>query len=231
MRTQYGRMAILSRRSLLGQAAGLYMGGAVAAFNAAAAAVAPVKIVAFGDSLTAGFQLPPSDAFPAQLARVLEARGHRIEMINAGVSGDTTAAGRDRLAWAVPADTDAVILEFGANDALRGLSPAAARANLEAMIAALKGQGAEILLAGMLAPRSMGEPYVRDFDAIFPELAAKHGLLLYPFFLEATALKPELSLPDGLHPNAKGVAAMVASILPQAEALIARVEARRKTKG
>ncbi len=209
------------------------MGGQSTAFNAAAQAVADrqIKIVAFGDSLTAGFMLPPADAFPAVLARALDARGHRVEMINAGVSGDTTAAGRDRLAWAVPPDTDAVILEFGANDALRGLSPLAARANLEAMITALKAQGAEILLAGMLAPRSLGEDYTKPFDAIFPDLAQKHGLLLYPFFIEAIALKPALNLADGLHPNARGTAAMAAAILPQAEALIARVKARRQTKG
>lgn len=187
----------------------------------------PVKIVAFGDSLTAGYLLPQSDAFPAQLARALAARGLSVDVTNAGVSGDTTAAARERLAWSVPADTDAVILELGANDALRGLDPAAARQNLEAMIQAILGQKSDILLAGMLAPRSLGDTYTKPFDAIYPELAAKYGLPLYPFFLTATALKPQLTLTDGMHPNAQGVAAIVADILPQVEALVAKVKSRR----
>jgi acyl-CoA thioesterase I len=191
----------------------------------------PIKIVAFGDSLTAGYRLPPSSAFPAVLAKALEARGHKVEILNAGVSGDTTAAGRERLAWSVPPETEAVIVELGANDALRGLDPVKARENLDWIVAQLKGQGAEILLAGMLAPRSLGEPYTKPFDSIFPDLAQKHSTLLYPFFLDAIALRPELNLDDGLHPNDKGVAAIVAAILPQAEALIARVKARRVAKG
>jgi acyl-CoA thioesterase I len=191
----------------------------------------PIKIVAFGDSLTAGYQLAPSEAFPSVLARALEARGHKVEILNAGVSGDTTAAGRDRLAWAVPPDTEAVILELGANDALRGLDPGKARENLDWIIAAIKAQGADVLLAGMYAPRSMGEAYFKPFDSIYPSLSDKHGLLLYPFFVEPIALKPELNLPDGLHPNAKGVAAIVAGILPKVEDLLARVKARRAAKG
>ena len=187
----------------------------------------PVKIVAFGDSLTAGYLLAASEAFPAVLGRALSARGHKVEMINAGVSGDTTAGGRDRIAWAVPPDADAVILELGANDALRGLNPTAARTNLETIITSLKAQKADVLLAGMLAPKSLGEPYAKVFDAIFPDLAAKHGLLLYPFFMEKIILRAELNLSDGLHPNAKGVEAIVADILPKVEELIARVKARR----
>ena len=187
----------------------------------------PIKIVAFGDSLTAGYLLAPNEAFPVVLGKALAARGHTVEMINAGVSGDTTSAARDRISWAVPPDADAVILELGANDALRGLDPIAARRNLEAMIQGFQAQKADILLAGMLAPRSLGDAYTKTFDAIFPDLASKYGLLLYPFFLDKTALNPQLSLPDGLHPNAKGVEAIVAGILPQAEALIARIKARR----
>jgi acyl-CoA thioesterase I len=218
----------------------LEMGALLVVFNVAmgsgivqaqSAAETPIKIVAFGDSLTAGYQLPPSEAFPAVLARVLEARGHRVEILNAGVSGDTTSAARERIAWAVPPETEAVILEFGANDALRGLDPAKALENLDFMIAAIKARGADCLLAGMVAPRSMGDAYVKPFDAIYPALAAKHGVLLYPLFIEAIALKPELNLADGLHPNAKGVVAIVASILPKAEDLIARVKARRAAKG
>jgi acyl-CoA thioesterase I len=190
----------------------------------------PIKMVAFGDSLTAGYLLPPDDAFPAQLARALAKRGVMVDIINAGVSGDTTAGGRDRLAWSIPEGTEAVILELGANDALRGLDPAAARRNLEIMIEAIRARKAEILLAGMMAPRSLGDPYIQAFDPIFPQLAAKHNLILYPFFLEKTGMDRKLTLPDGMHPNAKGVAAIVEDILPQVEALIAKVKAARASR-
>jgi acyl-CoA thioesterase-1 len=188
---------------------------------------APVRIVVLGDSLVAGFQLKASDAFPAQLERALKARGHQVDVINAGVSGDTTAAGLERVRWAVPDGTDAVIVELGANDALRGLDPARAKANLDRILAGVKATGAEVLLAGMVAPRNMGEDYVRRFDAIYPALAAKHGALLYPFFLDGVALNGQLNLGDGLHPNAKGVAEITRLILPKVEELIARVRARR----
>jgi acyl-CoA thioesterase-1 len=191
----------------------------------------PVRIVAFGDSLTAGYMLPPGDSFPAQLERALKARGHIIEVANAGVSGDTTAAGRDRLAWSMPDDADAVILELGANDALRGLDPKAARANLVAILDELKRRQLDVLIAGMRAPRNLGPEYVDAFDRIFPELAARYEALLYPFFLERIALKGEFNLADGIHPNARGVAEIVADILPQVEALIARVKARRARSG
>jgi acyl-CoA thioesterase-1 len=187
----------------------------------------PVKLVAFGDSLTAGYGLAAADAFPSRLQRELAARGYKVEVFNAGVSGDTTAAGLDRLAWAVPGDADGVIVELGANDALRGLDPAAARANLDKILATIRAQGPEILLAGMRAPRNLPAIYVSSFDAIFPELAAKHGALLYPFFLETIALKPELNLADGIHPNARGVAAIVTDILPKVEELLARIKARK----
>jgi acyl-CoA thioesterase-1 len=186
-----------------------------------------LRIVVLGDSLAAGFQLEASDAFPAQLERALKARGHRVEVINAGVSGDTTAAGLERLQWAVPDGTDAVIVELGANDALRGLDPAKARANLDRIMTAIKAGGAEVLLAGMLAPRNLGADYGRTFDAIYPALAAKHGVLLYPFFLDGVALDPRLNLSDGMHPNAKGVAEITRRILPMAEELIVRARARR----
>jgi acyl-CoA thioesterase-1 len=145
---------------------------------AAQAKAAPMRIVVFGDSLVAGFQLKASEAFPAQLERALKAKGHAVEVIYAGVSGDTTAAGLARMRWAVPERTDAVILELGANDALRGLEPARARDNLDRMIATLEASGAEVLLAGMLAPRNFGDDYARAFDAIYPELAGKHGITL-----------------------------------------------------
>jgi acyl-CoA thioesterase I len=187
----------------------------------------PVRIVVLGDSLVAGFQIKTSEAFPAQLERALKARGHAVVVINAGVSGDTTAGALERLAWAVPDRTDAVIVELGANDALRGLDPARAKLNLDTIVAKLKTGGAEVLLAGMLAPRNFGEDYARRFDAIYGELAGKHGVLLYPFFLDGVALDAKLNLADGLHPNADGVAEITRRILPLVEQLIARVQARQ----
>ncbi len=187
----------------------------------------PITIVAFGDSLTAGYMLPESDAFPAKLQKALAAKGHKIEIINAGVSGDTTAAGLDRIAWAVPADADGVIVELGANDALRGLDPAAARANLDKILATLAAQKVEILVAGMRAPRNLPSSFVTAFDAIYPDLAQKYGALLYPFFIEKIAMNASLNLADGIHPNAKGVDAIVADILPKVEELIGRIEKRR----
>jgi acyl-CoA thioesterase I len=186
-----------------------------------------LRIVAFGDSLTAGFELAPADAFPAQLERALKAKGYAVEVINAGVSGDTTAAALERLSWAIPEGSDAVIVELGANDALRGLNPGNAEANLDLLITALKKAGMEVMLAGMKAPRNFGASYAIAFDAIFPDLAAKHGLILYPFFLDGIAFKSDLSLSDGVHPNAEGVGVIVKNILPSVETLIARVMAKQ----
>jgi acyl-CoA thioesterase-1 len=199
-----------------------------ARFRAAAApASQPLRIVVLGDSLVAGLGLKPSEAFPAQLERALKERGHDVEVINAGVSGDTTAGGLDRVGWAVPERTGAGDLELGANDALRGLDPRRAKSNLDKIITTLKAGGAEVLLAGMLAPRNLGEPYTRAFDAIYPELAAKHGLLLYPFFLDGVAMNAKLNLDDGLHPNSRGVAEITKKILPSVEQLIERARARQ----
>jgi acyl-CoA thioesterase I len=192
---------------------------------------APVRIVVLGDSLVAGFQIKASDAFPAQLERALKARGHAVEVANAGVSGDTTAAGLERVAWAVPQGTDAVILELGANDALRGLDPARAKANLDKIITQVKAAGANVLLAGMVAPRNWGDDYARSFDAIYADLAGKHGTLIYPFFLDGVALDAQLNLGDGLHPNPRGVAEIVRRILPTVEDLVARVRARQAASG
>jgi acyl-CoA thioesterase I len=199
----------------------------------AALAEQPLRIVVLGDSLVAGLGLKQSDAFPAQLERALKARGHAVEVINAGVSGDTTANGLARVAWAVPEKTDAVILELGANDMLRGLDPAQAKANLEKIITTVKVGGAEVLLAGMFAPRSMGKDYVRAFEGMYPDLASRHGLLLYPFFLDGVATDPKLNLDDGMHPNPRGVTEITKKILPSVEQLIERARAKRTaaTKG
>lgn len=197
------------------------------AMPASAQAEKPIQIIAFGDSLTAGYRLRAMDAFPVQLEKALKRKGHVVEVIGAGVSGDTTAAGLARVEWVVPDRAEAVILELGANDALRGLEPAAARRNLEAIIERLTAKGAKVLLAGMQAPRNWGEAYVRQFEPMFPELAEKYQLILYPFFLEGLVLRPELLLDDGLHPNARGIAEIVRGMLPSVEQLIARVKAGR----
>ncbi|MEW5963177.1 MAG: arylesterase [Pseudomonadota bacterium] len=185
-----------------------------------------LRIVAFGDSLTAGFMLPPADSFPAQLQRELTAKGHKVEVINAGISGDTTGAGLSRLEWAIGDHADAVILELGANDALRGIEPAKARANLAAILSRLAARGLPVLIAGMRAPNNWGENYVREFDAIFPELAKAGGHLLYPFFLDGVATDAKLNLGDGLHPNREGVARIVAGIVPHVEQLIERARSK-----
>lgn len=189
---------------------------------------APIRIVAFGDSLTAGYGLRPDEAFPAQLEKALTSSGYAVEVINAGVSGDTTAAGLKRFDWAIPQGVDAAIVALGANDALRGIDPAQSRQNLDEILTKLRTRGVAVLLAGMKAPRNWGDDYVKQFDAVFPDLAEKHGALLYPFFLESVAFQPSLNLDDGLHPNAKGVEAMVKAILPMVEELIARAKANRK---
>jgi len=183
----------------------------------------PVHIVAFGDSLSAGYGLRPKDAFPAQLQKQLKTAGHNVVVSNGAVSGDTTADGLKRLEWSVPDGTNAVILELGANDALRGTDPKVTRANLEKIIAALKKRNIAILLAGMLSPANWGENYSDDFDKIFPDLAQEHGLVFYPFFLDGVALDAKLNLDDGMHPTGQGVAEIVKRIMPRVEELIARV--------
>jgi acyl-CoA thioesterase-1 len=212
----------------------LHLGLLAVLFNAAillnltsAEAKTPVKLVAFGDSLTAGYMLKPDESFPAQLAKALTAKGYAVDVTNAGVSGDTTAAGLERFDWAIPEGTEAVILELGANDALRGQSPAGAKANLDTIITKLKERNIAVLLTGMLAPPNWGADYARAFDGMYQDLAAKHGLPLYPFFLDGVALDKSLNLDDGLHPNAKGVAKIVENIMPKVEELLRKVETKR----
>ncbi len=187
---------------------------------------APLRIVALGDSLTAGYQLAPTDAFPAKLQAALRAKGYDVEVVNAGVSGDTAANGLARLDWSVPAETDAVIVELGANDMLRGLDPARTRATLAEILARLRARGLPVLLAGMRASPNLGPDYVAAFDAIYPDLAGHYGALLYPFFLDGVALDQAYTLPDGLHPTARGVDVIVARILPSVEALMSRARPR-----
>lgn len=190
-----------------------------------AAAAEPLRIVGFGDSLMAGYQLDPQDAFPARLETALEDAGHDVRVSNAGVSGDTTGGGLARLDWSVSEETDLVILQLGANDMLRGLPVDKAEANLAAMIERLEARGITVLLAGMRAAPNLGADYARAFDAIYPRLAARHDLVLMPFFLEGVAAEPSLLLDDGMHPNAAGVARMVEAALPYVEEAIAKARA------
>jgi len=192
--------------------------------SAAAAQSRPITIVAFGDSLTAGYGVKTSESFPVQLQMALEAKGHKVTIVNAGVSGDTTAGGLERLDWALDPQPDAVILELGANDALRGIDPKEPRANVDKMLAKLKAKNIAVLLTGMKAPSNWGADYAKSFDAIYPDLATKYGVPLYPFFLEGVALDKAFTQPDGLHPTGVGVAEIVKRILPDVEALVQRIE-------
>lgn len=201
--------------------------GLLGAAAVGSAAAEPVRLVALGDSLTAGYQLPPDAAFPVVLEKALRAKGFDVRVENAGVSGDTTSAGRDRLDWAVPDGIHGVILELGANDALRGIDPGIARASLDEIVARLKARGIRVLMAGMLAPPNNGPEYGRAFNAIFPDLAQKHGLMLYPFFLEGVAADQALNQPDMLHPNRAGVEVIVRRMLPTVEAFVASLAKTR----
>ncbi|MFA6154918.1 arylesterase [Mesorhizobium sp.] len=203
-------------------AAGLVLLSAICGAMSAARAE-PFKIVGFGDSLMAGYGLGPGEGFTDKLQAALRARGHDVTIANAGVSGDTTSGGLARLDWSVPDGTQLVILELGANDMLRGVSPDIARKNLDEMLGKLKQRKIPVLLAGMLAAPNLGAQYKTAFDAIFPDLAAKYGVPLYPFFLDGVAGQPGLRLEDGLHPNAKGVDQMVERALPAVEKAIAAV--------
>jgi acyl-CoA thioesterase-1 len=180
----------------------------------------PPNIVVFGDSLVAGYQLPPGAGFPDRLQVALEEAGVAAKIVGAGVSGDTTSGGLSRLAWSVPDGTDAVILELGANDALRGLPPQLSAANLENMVKQLQDRNIKVLLVGMLAPPNMGEDYAAAFNPIYANLSEKFQLPLYPFFLDGVMTVEGMTLPDGMHPSPEGVDVMVAGILPLVERLI-----------
>lgn len=194
-------------------------------------AAEPITLVALGDSLSAGYNLPQEAAFPVRLQAALRDKGYEVTVINAGVSGDTTAGGLSRLDWMLADDPDGVILELGANDGLRGLDPAKTKENLATIITRLKSEGVSVLLAGMLAPPNLGRDYSRDFDVLYGDLARERDVLLYPFFLDGVAGQPRLNLDDGMHPTPEGVDIIVSRILPMVEALIDRIQTTRNGKG
>ena len=203
------------RRILVNACAALFL-----LYAFAVLAVAPPKIVVLGDSLTAGYGLAPDQSFPAQLEDALRDQIIAVQIVNAGVSGDTTAGGLARLDWVLKDQPDAVIVELGANDGLRGLDPDETYANLKAIVTRLRENGIPVLIAGMLAPPNLGKEYGEEFNAIYPRLAAEYDVLLYPFFLEGVAGNPELVQSDGLHPTAEGIAVIVQRIEPYVKSLI-----------
>jgi acyl-CoA thioesterase I len=188
----------------------------------------PVKLVVLGDSLSAGLGLPAQDAFPAKLKKALKLKGIEVEMTNAGVSGDTASGGRDRLDWSVPEGTEGVIVELGANDALRGLDPAVTRAALTDIVTKLKARKIAVMLCGMLAPPNYGADYAARFNSIYPDLAKQFDVPLYPFFLDGVAADAKLNQADGIHPTAAGVDIIVANVMPTVEAFLRNVTEQRR---
>jgi len=187
-----------------------------------------LRIVVVGDSLSAGYGVAAQDAFPAKLEAALKENGHDVLVENAGVSGDTTAGGRARLGWAIGNNPDAVVLELGANDALRGLLPEKAYANLAAMLTVMRDKNIPVLLIGMKAPPNMGEDYAREFDAVYSRLADAYDVVFYPFFLKGVAGQPSLNQDDGIHPTPEGVDVIVKNVLPSVEALLERAKAAKE---
>ncbi|MDJ0943866.1 MAG: arylesterase [Kiloniellales bacterium] len=202
----------------------LFLGGLL--IQASSTSAQPLKLLTFGDSLIHGYGLPAGETFPAQLEAALRAEGFDIKVLNGGNSGDTTAAGRARLDWALSDDPDLVLVTLGGNDMLRGLEPSETYRNLDAILTRLETEGLPVLLTGMLAPRNLGAEYAAEFDAVFPRLAEEHDVAFYPFFLDGVAMRPEFNQPDGLHPNGAGVAVIVEAILPALRPLIDAAQAR-----
>ncbi|OAV54795.1 arylesterase [Rhizobium sp. WYCCWR10014] len=201
---------------------------AVSLILATAANARTINLVGFGDSLMAGYQLPPGDGFPEKLQAALKAKGLDVTIANAGVSGDTTTGGLARIDWSVPDGTDGVILELGANDALRGIPPEESAKNLDQMIIRLKERGIAVLLAGIIAPPNMGADYAARFNPIYQKLSEKHGLPLYAFFLDGVALEAGLKLEDGMHPNARGVDVMVEKMEPAVTNFVETISSVKK---
>jgi acyl-CoA thioesterase I len=190
------------------------------------ACAGPIKMVVLGDSLSAGLGLSATDAFPAKLQKALKDKGIDVDIVNAGVSGDTASGGRDRLDWSVAEGTEAVILELGANDALRGTDPAVTRAALTDIVGRLKARGIAVLLCGMLAPPNYGRDYADRFNAIYPDLAKSFGVTLYPFFLYGVAADKKLNQADGIHPTPAGVDIIVKNMLPMVEAFLDTIKGK-----
>lgn len=210
---------VVSRRAVKVLAAICLLFGTFFAANSVADA-RPVKILFLGDSLAAGYGLAPEQSLPARLEAALRERGVEAEVINGGVSGDTTAGGRARLDWAMASNPDYVILELGGNDGLRGIDPADTRANLKAIIERLKEEEVGILLTGMYAPPNLGEEYGEAFNGIYPALAEEYDLPFYPFILDGVAAEPQFNQPDGIHPNEEGVQVIIERLLPHVLRLV-----------
>lgn len=191
-------------------------------------ATKPIKLVVFGDSLSAGLGLPAQDAFPAKLQKALQAKGIAVDMTNAGVSGDTSSGGRDRLDWSVPEGTEGVVLELGANDAMRGIDPDLTRAALTDIVRRLKARKIAVMLCGMLAPPNFGADYGARFNSIYPDLAKQFDVPLYPFFLDGVAADAKLNQADGIHPTAEGVNIIVNNMLPTVEAFLRTIGEQRR---
>ncbi|TCR90071.1 arylesterase [Rhizobium sp. BK376] len=203
-------------------------GGLIFGLMAGPANARTIQLVGLGDSLMAGYQLPPGDGFPAKLEAALKAKGLDVVVTDAGVSGDTSSGGLSRVDWSVPDGTDGVILELGANDALRGIPPEDTEKNLDAIISRLKDRGIAVLLAGMLAPPNMGGDYAARFNPIYKRLADKYQVKLYPFFLDGVAAQANLQLQDGMHPNPEGVNIMVQRFEPAAQDFIGTISSKLK---
>ena len=201
--------------------------GTALAQTTAARETRPVKMVVLGDSLSAGLGLSASAAFPARLQKALQSKGIAVDMINAGVSGDTSSGGRDRLDWSVPEGTEAVIVELGANDALRGVDPKVTRSALADILTRLQARKIAVLLCGMVAPPNYGADYAARFNTIYPDIARQFGVPLYPFFLEGVAAEARLNQADGLHPTAEGIDVIVKNILPTVEAFLGAISGQR----
>jgi acyl-CoA thioesterase I len=205
---------------------GLLLTAAEPVFAQSSSDNAPIKMVVLGDSLSAGYGLAGADAFPAKLQKALKARGIAVDMTNAGVSGDTSTGGRDRLDWSVPQGTQAVIVELGANDALRGTDPAVTRAAMSDIVAQLKARGIAVMLCGMLAPPNYGADFAARFNSIYPDIAKAYGVPLYPFFLDGVAGDAKLNQADGIHPTPEGVDIIVKNILPSVEGFLGSISKR-----
>jgi acyl-CoA thioesterase-1 len=200
----------------------------VQAANEAPMTNQPIVIFAYGDSLTAGYGLPPTDAFPSKLQAKLREKGYNVTIVNGGVSGDTTQNGVARLDWSLPKNADAAIVEFGANDAFQGVDTDTVKSNLETIVQRLQTRGLDVMISGMMAPRNLGAAYYDAFDPIFADVARTYNCTLYPFFLDGVVANPALNQADYIHPNAAGVDIIVAKITPTVEMLIKRVIADRK---